>query len=155
MATPSRNLILENIFTSLSAIDGTGNFKTTLKKVERHVKEWESVGSQEMPWAGFMPIRTLHTHQPGTVVRCVMELAIVAHVNESTDAGKSDSISDVIDDIWEALNIDTTRGGNAVMTTIMEVETDEGDPDSIDSKGGTGSAVVRANVVYNRDQRAT
>lgn len=155
MATPTRNLILEDIATSLAAIDGTGVFKTTVKTVERHVKEWDSVGAQEMPWLGFMPIRTLYEHQPGTVVRSVMEIAIVGHVNEDTDAKKSDSISDLIDDVWEALNVDTTRSGNAVMTTVTESETDEGDPDTIDSKGGSGSTVIRLNVVYNRSQRAT
>lgn len=155
MATPNRNLILEDIATSLGAIDGTGSFTSTVTTVERVIKDWQSVGAQEMPWLGFAPIRTAYTMMPFGQIECTMDVTIVGIAQASTDSTRSDTISELVDDVIYALGIDATRGGNAVSTSIVSCETDEGDPDTMDSRGGTCGFVMGIQVRYDRTSGST
>lgn len=150
MATPARNLILENIATVLATITTANGYKTEIGTVERTVKDWDSVGAGEMPWLGFMPRRERIAHDSFEGMNITMPVSIVGHVNASTDALRSDLISDLEDDVIKALQTDTTRDGNAVMTTFTEAESDEGDPDTIDSRGGSGSFEMVAEIFYLR-----
>lgn len=161
MATPTRNLILENIATVLAAITTSAGYKTTVKGVDRVIRNWADVGGDELPRLCVKPGRTRYEHNPGGVVRSVMPVHIVGHVKGTTDADASDKLSDLEDDVWRALNVDIYRGTNAsgeqnaITTRITESETDEGDPDKMSSAGGGGTFEVVAEIVFNRTTGGT
>ena len=150
MATPKRRLILDNLCDALRSINGAPGNKIAVRKVERTVKEWATVGGADMPWIGFKAGRERHVHRPFGLVEVRLPIDIVGHVNAADDVERSDLLNDLMDDIVGEIQIDTRRGGNAIHTTVLESETDEGDPDTQDSRGGSGSLVVRIEVFYER-----
>lgn len=150
MATPKRNLILENIECVLRNIKVGQGFKTDVDTVEREIKDWDSAKPGQMPWLGYMPRRSIYEHDPFEGMNVTMPVSIVGHVNAATAAEKSELASELMDDVIRALQLDTNRDGNAVMTTIREEETDEGDPDTMNSRGGSGTFELVAEVFYLR-----
>ena len=76
-------------------------------------------------------------------------LHIIGHVANGTPEEKRERLNDLIDDLFAALNVDTTRNGNAVMTTVVKSETDEGDPES------DGTLVMQIDVVFMRTTGST
>lgn len=156
MSTPARQAILDNIETTLQSITVANGYDVTVDTVEREVKEWDSVGAGSLPWLGFMPEAERLEYQPGGVMRVTLPVAVVGHVNATTASDRCDKLSDLIDATVAALSADTTRGANATMTTVLDVATDEGDPDALpDSRGGSGSFVMRTEIVYMRTTSET
>lgn len=155
MATPARALILDNLETVLVAIGSNATDKTAPQKVERVIKDWVSVGGNERPWIGFRPAREITTHTPFGRIEVRLTVDIVGHVSSGSDGERSDRLNDLMDDIYAALNRDTTRDGNAVTTTVKQTETDEGSPDTIDSRGGGGSLVMNVEIFYERTTSAS
>lgn len=155
MGTPARKLILDNLATVLAGITVANGYKTTVVTVERVLKDWGTVGAQQMPWLGFAPGKETFEHQPCGVIKTTLELKLVGHINASTDAARCTALSNLVDDVIAALNVDTTRGDNAVVTTVVDSETDEGDPDTLDSRGGSGSVVLTVRVLYFRTTGAS
>lgn len=154
MATPARKLILDNLKTVLEAITVGGGYKSTVARVEPLVRDAADVDKALRPYLCFIAGRTRYAHLPGGNVRAVMTVHIVGHVAGSSDSDAAAKLSNLEDDVWKALNTDTTRGGNAVMTTITESETDEGDPDK-QSTVGAGTFELTAEIVYNRTTGGT
>ena len=150
MATPVRKLILDDIESTLKAIGTMPNAKTSPCVVQRVVKEWDTSGSHSRPWIGFRPSTSSFVYRPFGRVEVRLLVDIVAHVSGDDDDERADNLNDILDDIVAALQVDTRRGGHAIHTTITQSETDEGDPDTIDSAGGGGSVVLRAEVFYER-----
>jgi protein involved in polysaccharide export with SLBB domain len=158
MATPARKLILDNLATVLASIAVSGGYKTTVATVERVIREPgdKAVGANAVPLVGFAPIRETHEYQPGNQIRVVMEASAVGHVLGTSDSDRTDKLSNLLDDLVAALNLDTTRGANAVSTTVKTCETDEGSPYVLpDSRGGSGTCVVNFDVVYFRTAGST
>ncbi len=159
MATPTRNLIIENVATTLANITTGNGYKTDVTTVSRVIKNWDDVKSSEFPWVGFAFPRENIVHRPFGLVECRLRGHVVGHVNTGTDALRSDLLSNLQDDIIAVLWVDPTRGGYAVSTTLGgtagDAETDEGDPDTIDTKGGTGTLVLPIECFYERTVNAT
>lgn len=157
MATPTRNLILENIAEVLAGITKVSGYKSTITGVDRFIRNWDDIGQSELPRLCFKPGRTRYQHQPGQMVRAVMPVQIVGHALARDGDEASDTLSDLEDDVWAALNADPYRGTNdeeepnAISTTITEGETTEGDPDN----NGIGTFELVAEVVYFRTTEAT
>ena len=84
-----------------------------------------------------------------------MPVIIAAHVDGTSEANKDEQIEALTDDIFAALNADTTRGGNASHTTVIDDENDNGDPDTVDHTGVSGTLIVRCEVVYFRTTGAS
>ena len=130
MATPSRKLIVDNIKTTLEGITVAGGYKTTVAKVEVLAKTWLQVAEVVRPWLGIVPKETMYQHLPGGLVRSTFKIDIIGHVIKGTYAEKRERLANLLDDQWAALNVDDTRGSNAVSTFITESETDEGAPEN-------------------------
>ena len=60
---------------------------------------------------------------------------------------KTGERNNLIDDLIAVLNVDTTRGSNAISTTVTQFETDEGDPDA----HGDGSVLMQVQIRYIRN----
>jgi hypothetical protein len=149
MATPSRKLIVDNLKTTLESITVAGGYKSTVTKVEVLAKTWLQVSEVIRPWLGIVPQETLYEHLPGELVRSVLHIDIIGHVSNGTYEEKRTRLADLLDDVWGAINVDSTRGANAVSTMITKSETDEGAPEA------EGTIVVGLNVVYMRTAGST
>jgi len=149
MATPTRRLVLTNLIETLQGIDGSTS-KIAVNEVELLAKTWAQVPGTIRPWIGVVPGTENFQWQPGECIRVVFMLSLVCHVSDDNDQdAQVDDLNDLLDDISAALSTDTTRGGNAVMTTVTNVNTDEGAPE------GGSSMVIGVEVVYFRTQGAS
>ena len=146
MGTPVRKDILSNIGTTLATITTGNGYKTTVVTVEAVGKTWADVGSGAKPWIGYAPIRESFQYFHGSQIRVTLAVTLIAHIAGTTQSDRSDKLNDLLDDIIAALNVDTTRNGKAISTTITTAETDEGSPDA----NGFGSMVIAADVAYIR-----
>jgi len=158
MGTPARALILDNIKTTLAVISIAGGYKTTVTKVERYLRDWADVDPTEMPWIGFFPGAERPQHQPGEMLRMVMPIIVVAHIETVVDEDlevahrdRTTKISNLVDDIVAALMVDIRRDSNASSTRyIAPSQTDEGVPDYVSDRGGVVSAQMNFEIVYFR-----
>ena len=147
MATAQRDLIVENVKTTLEGITTIATptaFRITVHTVEKVIKHWDEVNRVERPWIGFVTGRTKLEYQPGNVIRAVLPFQLLAYIDAATQDLRATLLSDLEDDLIVALNADQSRGGNAVMTTIREIETDEGE------EGGDGVLWMNFDVTYFR-----
>ena len=80
-----------------------------------------------------------------------MSVSVIGHVSGSTLSDRQTKINNLIDDVIAVLNVDTTRGTNAISTTAVSVETDEGDPDA----SGDGSFIMPILIKYIRTTSAS
>lgn len=156
MATPARKLILDDIFDTLSLIGTRATDKTAPRTISRTIKEWETSGGAEArPWIGFKPARETTQHRPFGLADCRLTIDLVGHVNGHHADERTAALNDLMDDVWAALSADVTRGRNAIDTQVKQTVTDEGDPDTIDSRGGGGSFVMVIEVLYQRSTGAS
>tara|TARA_A100001391_G_scaffold199581_1_gene182798 strand:+ start:781 stop:1230 length:450 start_codon:yes stop_codon:yes gene_type:complete len=149
MGTPSRQNIVSNLKTTLETITTGNGYDTDVATVQILAKSWLQVPQQIRPWLGIVPQETNYQYLPNGIIRSVLVIDIIGHVANGTAEQKRARLSGLIDDLFAALNVDTTRNGNAVMTTVVSSETDEGDPES------DGTLVLRINVVYMRTTGST
>ena len=151
MATPARRNILSNLVTTLQGITTGNGYKTTVTTVEALGKSWGEVKSGERPWIGVIPQRENFEHQPFGQIKIRLTVVLIAHVSGITQSNRSDKLNDLLDDVIAVLNVETTRDNNAIATTVMSAETDEGSPDA----SGDGSMVVTVEIAYIRTTSAS
>ncbi len=143
MAKDVRELILDDMLAALTAIQ-TPAFNTDVANVFRTVKTWNEARQSNRPSVSMAPGIETFEWMPARRARITFRVDLLCHVPESTVL--DDQINDVnllLLDVTEALEIDPTRGGNAVMTTVVDRETDE-----LDGFGGI-SMRVGIDVVYH------
>jgi len=150
MATPTRRLILQDVKTVLETITTDNGYKTDVTTVEALGKSWATVKSGEKPWVGIVPQRESLKFEYSNI-RVVLPVLIIAHVAGATQDDRASKLNDLLDDVIAAINLDTTRGANAISSTIKTVETDEGAPDG----DGDGSIVVLVDITYFRGVGST
>lgn len=156
MATPVRRLILDNIATVLATVSVANGYKTNVETVARTLVSWGEIGAAQMPWVGFAPIgQSIPSYKPNGVINVTLPLTIVGHVNSRSGATKTEELADIEDDLIAAMDADTTRGGNAIRTNWLGTQTDEGNPDSDDHRGGSGTLVMMWEILYQRSIDST
>ena len=146
MGTPARTSILSNVGTTLATITTGNGYKVTIVTVEPVGKTWAGVPKGLKPWVGYIPLAETLSYLPGGQIRCVLPVQIIVHISEATQADRATKLNNLLDDIIAALNVDTTRGSNAISTTVLSVDTDEGSPDAIHE----GTMVLSTEVAYMR-----
>ena len=151
MGTPVRKLILANLQTTLAGITAGNGYKTTVETVEALARGYFDVKTGERPFVGYVPTAESFQHKPGGIMYSVLNVSVIGHISGNTLAERQTKINDLIDDVIAVLNVDTTRGSNAISTTAIGVETDEGDPDAY----GDGSFVMQTQIKYIRTTSAS
>ena len=151
MATPARRLILQNLKTTLESITTSNGYKNTVNTVESVAKGFSDTATGDKPWIGIYPQQESFQFEHGSRIRVTLTLLIMVHISGATVDSRSSVLNDFLDDIIAAVSVDTTRGGNAVMTTVNSVQTDEGDPDAY----GNGSMVISNDITYFRTQSSS
>tara|TARA_R100000664_G_C2750390_1_gene137684 strand:- start:948 stop:1418 length:471 start_codon:yes stop_codon:yes gene_type:complete len=156
MATPVRELILDNVYTVLGTISIANGYKTDVTTVARSLVSWGDIGASQMPWIGFAPIgQTTVEYKPNHLLHVRMPVTVVGHVSVMSGEAKTQALAKLEDDIIAVINADTTRGGNAIRTNWQGTQTDEGNPDSDDHRGGSGTLVMAFDVLYQRTVNST
>jgi hypothetical protein len=149
MANAPRKEILDNLATTLAAITTGSGYKQTITTVSRFITDWDSVGPNLMTWCGFMPQRERRRYEPGGMIYCTIPVVIVVHANTS-EASRTDLAANIEDDLTKALNADTTRGANAIKTTILDSGSDEANPNAKNSKGYALTVEMNLEIDYLR-----
>ena len=146
MGTPARKLILDNLQTTFEGITTGNGFKTSVTLVQALARGYFDVKTGERPFIGYVPGVETVQHQPGGNIYCSLALSVIGHVSGTSLSDRQTKLNNLIDDLIAALNTDTTRGSNAISTTVTQYETDEGDPDA----HGDGSVLMQIQVKYLR-----
>jgi hypothetical protein len=146
MGTPTRKLILENLQTTFEGVTTGNGYKTTVTTVQALARGYYDVRTGERPFIGYVPTSESFQHQPGGNMYSTMSVSVIGHISGSTLSDRQTKINNLIDDVIAVLNVDTTRGANAISTTAVSVETDEGDPDA----SGDGSFIMPILIKYIR-----
>jgi len=156
MATPVRELILDNIYTVLNTISIANGYKTDVTSVERTLVPWGDIGAAQMPWVGFAPIgQSSVEYKPNHLLQVRLPVTIVGHVSVVAGELKTQALAKIEDDIIAVINADTTRDGNAIRTNWQGTQTDEGNTDSDDHRGGSGTLVMAFDILYQRSVNST
>lgn len=145
MVKDAREIILDDMEATLAAI-ATPTFNTDVAAVFRDVRTWTEakIDTPGRPSIGFAPGVRIFEWFPARRARITFRVDLMCHVPEDTvQDDQVNAVNLFLNDIIEALETDPTRGGNAVMTTIAEDETDE-----LDKHGGI-SMRVGVDVVYH------
>ena len=137
MGTPARKLILNNLQTTFETVTTGNGYKTTVDTVQALARGYFDVKTGERPFIGYVPGIETVQHQPSNI----------GHVSGTSLADRQTKLNNLIDDLIAVLNVDTTRGSNAISTTVTQFETDEGDPDA----HGDGSVLMQVQIRYIRN----
>ena len=105
MATPTRELIVTNIVSTLEGITVAGGYKSTVSTVEVLAKSWLQVSQGIRPWVGVVPGITKYEHLPNRRVRSEFHIDLIVNVASGTHEEKRERLCDLEDDIWAALNV--------------------------------------------------
>ena len=133
MAKTRRELIKDDLMTSLAAIQVASGYRNTVVTVEDTLRTWDEVGSEEVPYIGVAAdSRNTEEWECGATNQIEIKgnYCIVAHIAVANRTERYTKLSDLIDDIKFALMSKTkkTRGlGNAKDTQIKRIDTDESD----------------------------
>ena len=146
MGTPKRKLILENLQTAFAGITTGNGYKTTVETVQALARGYFDVKTGERPFVGYVPTSEAFQHQPGGNMYSTLGVTVIGHISGNTLSERQTKINNLIVVVIAVLNVDTTRGANAISTTAVSVETDEGDPDAF----GDGSFVMQTQIKYIR-----
>jgi hypothetical protein len=150
--TISRRLILDNLVTTLEAINGTGDYTTTVANVFRHTRTWNQVDRTLRPAICIHEGETTYEYFPSSVIRVEFTVDLLCYVDATGEDARINALNDLLDDLFIALFTDQTRGvdangdPNAVSTTIVSSQTDGADSD------GQECLRVTLLIVYERDQ---
>lgn len=130
----------------------------TLKKVTREPFEFDKLSNAQFPavWiqSGDETREDTTIEGANTKRRGVISYQLVGFVKgkvaNHTDEGSIDTArNELIEAIEEALDVDRTRGGNALDTQITDIGTDEGSLDPI------GGITVTVRVIYDYTRGVT
>lgn len=144
--TIRRRLVLDNLQDQLQAITTANGYNTEVSNVFRHTRTWNEVDSTIRPAICIHPGQTVYEYRPGDCVRAQFTVDLLCYLGFSAadEDTKINEINDLLDDIWVAIFTDTTLGGNAIETKILQAWTDEADAD------GQESLRVTLSIWYER-----
>ena len=119
----NREEIVKNIVSTLAAATVAGGYNNTLSgRVGRKLKHWEECG--DFPQLFVVAGAERKEYGNNIMVECALDIVIRAYEHDGEDPGEK--LNNLLADVEKALCVDHTRGGYAVNTTPVSVETDEG-----------------------------
>lgn len=134
MANSNRKRIVDNVISTLAAINGAGGgYNLTVGEAKRGFKHYNAVpedllasGKFCVYGAGADEERKNHTQRE---FRSTISISLVAYVmvaNAADTEALEQALDNLLEDITKALMVDVTRGGYAVTTEIGEIDADKG-----------------------------
>lgn len=118
-----REQIVANVVTTLAAVAKANGYNYDLAgKVSRVLKHWQECG--EYPQVFVVDGTERKEYGNNVMVECFLEVIVRGYEHDAEDA--SAKINNLLQDVEKALCVDHTRGGSAVNTAPVSVQTDEG-----------------------------
>lgn len=151
MGLSNRHNALLDVVSAMEGITAGNGYANTVQVVYRHAVDWHTVRVDgPLPCIGVLPLACSFEHVSPRQMRGRQEVAIEFGYAAATDDEVWERGDTLVDDIIAALLADRTRGGHALGTEIVSVETEQGNPDTMDSAGGTAAGIVRATIILQR-----
>lgn len=154
MTDSVRHKALDNLVSALGNITVANGYVNTVTTVAMRAFEWETVWQEyALPVIGVLPLAARYEYLAtqgrlalGGVIQATQEVAIEFGYQATSQELAWSTGDSLIDDIIGAIHVDVTRGGNALHTKLISAETDAGNPDIIDSRGGTAMGIIRVEL---------
>jgi hypothetical protein len=144
----TRELILQNLKTTLEGIDGTGDYWTTVASVKRVPSVPTQFEGEDKP--GLLIVATGEreeiVNQPGYHDRRDMRVGIIG-VMDRPAADEGTALNRFMKDVGIAVMADVTRGGNASQTFIKSRL------DASNLFGDLGLFEMELSIIYHCDAR--
>jgi hypothetical protein len=125
----SRGAILDNLEATIAAISTAGGYHFTIGLARRGLLHYNAVPEDKFPAAFVAGADEKRKNVTNTQFRSDISVAVVGYVR-TADAADTDQLEDDLDsliaDLTKAIMADITRGGNAVLTEITDIDTDKG-----------------------------
>lgn len=151
MAFSNRHLALLDLVSTLEGITQGSGFATTIQVVHKRAIDWhESRRIGALPCIGVLPLACPFTHISPAQMLGRQDVAVEFAYAASDDDEVWETGDVIVDDIIAAVLADRTRGGYAIGTEIASIETEQGNPDTMDSAGGTAAGIVRVTLIFQR-----
>lgn len=144
MADSNRNAALDDLVTALGTISTGNGYATDVSTVTKRFLDWETgPPDAAMPAIGVVPGEAQYEYLDVCTMR-IRQLVAIEFIVPAADQDEAWQKGDaLIDDIIAAISVDRTRCGNAMDTRVESAETDAGNDDIMDSRGGTMAGIVR------------
>lgn len=152
-----RQQILDNLLSSFEGILTSAGYYNDVSNVSRSLKSFEDsydeTDSTSMPAICFAPITTRYQHQACKQIKKILPVTILAHIVATTEAERTQKLSNIEHDIETALMSDIARGAScpAIETQIIYSQTDEFDIFANHRNILTGSILFEIEIQYLRD----
>ncbi|NIU03767.1 MAG: hypothetical protein GWN29_04935 [Gammaproteobacteria bacterium] len=149
MADSVRLAALKNLVTTMEGITVANGYATTVQTVLKEFVDWETGPPRgTLPMIGVVPLAASYEYISARTTSCVgvrisQEVAVEFVYAATTQDIAWQTGDEMADDIIAAASVDRTRGGNALDTRVASVETDAGNADTMDSRGGVAAGIVR------------
>lgn len=145
MPSPTSELILQNLETTLEGITVAAGYRTTVVRVDRLIKTWNETPPGHRPWIGIVPDECSVNYGSSSNHGMVdWEIHLVACTGGATPILRAQALENLVDDLFVALHTDTYRGGNAITTEILRWQHDGA------AEAGQGSLDMTIRVRYRR-----
>lgn len=147
MPAAIREAFLTALKAKLESIDGTGDNRTTVNKVEFAARGWEDVPADSeadgRTWIGIVPQRETGADFPGRVeITWPIDLLMHSTNTARTEAEDITDLSDLANDIRRVLYADATLSvSGVIMVRIVSRLGTEGVPEAVDE--GIASAIMQ------------
>lgn len=157
MADSNRLAALKNLVTVMGTITAGNGYATTVATVVKSFVDWETGPPRgTLPIVAVVPLDATYDYLSARTTACVgvritQNVAIEYVYSATTQDIVWQTGDELADDIIAAVSVDRTRGGNAMDTRVVSVETDSGNVDTMDSRGGVAAGIVRLAVDLARD----
>lgn len=151
MATSSKRLAITNLVTTLEGITTGNGYSNTVGSVALESIDWHTARQDyTLPAIGIVMGEVTVEHQPSQCMRCTLPIQLEVVAAGTTKALVYDQLESLIDDIIGAIHVDSSRGDNVTGTYYDGEQTDESDPDWMDSHHGTAMAIIKIRLIWHR-----
>lgn len=151
MGSSARKLALDNLYAALSGISVANGYSTDIASLGRRAIDWDSVyESFALPAVVMVPGKIDYELISRNIMVVNQLVSIEFAYSAATQTEAWDDGDAIIDDLIGAILDDPTRGGNALHTIVVDAETDAGNPDLMDSRGGTAAGIMNLQLRLSR-----
>jgi hypothetical protein len=147
-----RAAILRDVDETLRTISTSNGYHTAIVTFESQPRAFaDNLNADMLPYLGWMPRKGQGENVGCYVRRETQYVDVGVHILGADEATTTAALANLIDDVTTALLTDLTRSGLAIQTYIAEaVDTNEGDADAQDGRGGQlGTAVISFGIDYD------
>src|SRR5687768_8274875 len=106
--------------TRLQAINGAGSYTTDVETVEMRARDWNLISAAQRPFIGIYVEREEYEHMPSRQVFADATVHLICLLPKDSDpADRKTQQLEMVDDLFEAVNLDTTLGTRVIRCNFV------------------------------------